>query len=78
MSLMFFMNIFFEIVMYNLFFGFKFVFGFFKIRFGKIMRRILWKVVVNKFDEFGDIFIFFDLLVVDVIVEKYEEVYGKK
>lgn len=78
MSLMFFMNIFFEIVMYNLFFGLKFVFGFFKIRSGKIMRRILRKVVVNKFDEFGDIFIFFDLLVVDVIVEKYEEVYGKK
>lgn len=68
----------FEIFKYNLFFDFKFVFGFFKIRFGKIMRRILRKVVVNKFDEFGDIFIFFDLLVVDVIVEKYEEVYGKK
>lgn len=71
-------NISFEIFKYNLFFDFKFVFGFFKIRFGKIMRRILRKVVVNKFDEFGDIFIFFDLLVVDVIVEKYEEVYGKK
>lgn len=71
-------NISFEIFKYNLFFDFKFVFGFFKIRFGKIMRRILRKVVVNKFDEFGDIFIFFDLSVVDVIVEKYEEVYGKK
>lgn len=71
-------NISFEIFKYNLFFDYKFVFGFFKIRFGKIMRRILRKVVVNKFDEFGDIFIFFDLLVVDVIVEKYEEVYGKK
>lgn len=71
-------NISFEIFKRNLFFDFKFVFGFFKIRFGKIMRRILRKVVVNKFDEFGDIFIFFDLLVVDVIVEKYEEVYGKK
>lgn len=78
MSLMSCMNISFEIVMHNLFFGFKFAPGLPKTRSGKIMRRILRKVAANKPDELGDTSTLFDPSVVDAIVEKHEEVYGKK
>lgn len=49
-----------------------------KTRSGKIMRRILRKVAANKPDELGDTSTLFDPSVVDAIVEKHEEVYGKK
>lgn len=78
MSLMSSMNISFEIVMHNLFFDFKFAPGLPKTRSGKIMRRILRKVAANKPDELGDTSTLFDPSVVDAIVEKHEEVYGKK
>lgn len=78
MSLMSCMNISFEIVMHNLLFGFKFAPGLPKTRSGKIMRRILRKVAANKPDELGDTSTLFDPSVVDAIVEKHEEVYGKK
>lgn len=42
------------------------------------MRRILRKVAANKPDELGDTSTLFDPSVVDAIVEKHEEVYGKK
>lgn len=71
-------HIFFEIFTHNLFLDFKFAPGLPKTRSGKIMRRILRKVAANKPDELGDTSTLFDPSIVEAIVEKHEEVYGKK
>ena len=49
-----------------------------KTRSGKIMRRILRKVTVGKYDELGDISTLADPSVVEVIVEEHANMFNNR